>query len=188
MQQYFNGEFNIGDMKNRAVLGLDFTNINANQQFYSQNTFIDVVPTNVPGFDYSGFNGAAIDHYYDTASASDVQHYPIVSNTNIYSAFVSDVLSLTDNLEFIAALRLDHYDNHDKTSETSYNQTALSPKFGLVYQPVKNQVSLFVNYQNSFTNQGSYIAYVPGQCRQSGIQNLPNRRMPINGRRVLKPI
>jgi len=38
-----------------------------------------------------------------------------------------------------------------------YAQTAVSPKFGLVYQPVEDRVALFANYQNSFTNQnGSY--------------------------------
>jgi len=162
VQQYFNGEFNIGSLRNRAVFGLDYTNINSNQNFYSQYTFIDVVPTNVNGFDYSTFNNAAIQHFYDTASAATVQSYPLISKTNIYSAFVSDVLNLTDNLELIAALRLDHFQNHDIASSTKYDQTALSPKFGLVYQPVKNQVSLFANYQNSFTNQGSYIADVGG--------------------------
>ncbi|MES1250381.1 MAG: TonB-dependent receptor, partial [Chitinophaga rupis] len=159
-QQYFNGTFNLGSLRNRAVLGLDYTNIYSDQQFYSED-YIDIVPTNVSGFDYSTFNGAFIDHYYDTASDALVQHYPYSSNTNIYSAFASDVLNITGNLELIAALRLDHFNNHDKASATSYNQTTLSPKFGLVYQPVKNQVSLFANYQNSFTNQGSYIAYDP---------------------------
>ncbi|HVZ97181.1 MAG TPA: TonB-dependent receptor [Chitinophagaceae bacterium] len=160
-QQYFNSGFNIGNLKNRAVLGLDFTNINSNQNFYSQYTYIDVVPTNVNGFDYSTFNNAAIEHFYDTANAALVQTYPLVSKTSIYSAFISDVLNITDNLDVIAALRLDHFYNHDIAYSTSYNQTTLSPKFGLVYQPVKNQLSLFANYQNSFTNQGSYIAYDP---------------------------
>jgi iron complex outermembrane receptor protein len=58
----------------------------------------------------------------------------------------------------MAALRLDHFQSHDIAYSTSYKQTTLSPKFGFVYQPVKNQVSLFANYQNSFTNQGSYVA------------------------------
>lgn len=160
-QQYFNGVFNTGNLKNRVVLGLDFTNINSNQNFYSQYTYIDIVPTNVSGFDYSAFNNTAIEHFYDTASAELVQSYPLISKTNIYSAFISDVLNLTNNLDFIAALRLDHFQNRDIAFSTSYNQTTLSPKFGLVYQPVKNQVSLFANYQNSFYNQGSYIAFDP---------------------------
>jgi iron complex outermembrane receptor protein len=37
----------------------------------------------------------------------------------------------------------------------SYGQTAVSPKFGLVYQPVKDRVALFANYQNSFLNQNT---------------------------------
>lgn len=161
VQEYINGEFKIGSLRNRAVFGLDFTNIHSGQNFFSQYTYIDVVPTNVKGFDYSTFNNAAIEHFYDTANASLVQSYPIISKTNIYSAFISDVLNLTNNLDFIAALRVDHFYNHDIAYSSTYNQTTLSPKFGLVYQPVKNQVSLFANYQNSFYNQGSYIAYDP---------------------------
>ncbi len=160
VQQYFNGDFKIAGHRNRAVFGLDFTNINSNQNFYSED-YIDIVPTNVSGFDYSTFNNEMISHYYDTADASLIQSYPIISKTNIYSAFVSDVFNITDNLDVIAALRVDHFHNKDIAYSTSYNQTTLSPKFGLVYQPVKNQVSLFANYQNSFYNQGSYIAYDP---------------------------
>lgn len=158
-QQFFNGQFNIGSLKNRAVFGLDYTNISSDQQFYSQYSYIDVVPTNVSGFNYTTFNKAAIENYYDTANSAEIQYYPEVSTTNIYSAFASDVLNITDNLDFIAALRLDHFNNNNNVSSASYNQTTLSPKFGLVYQPVKDQVSLFANYQNSFTNQGTYIAY-----------------------------
>lgn len=160
VQQYFNGEFNIGSLKNRIVLGLDYTYINSDQNFYSED-YIDVVPTNVNGFDYSIFDNGMIEHYYDTANAGLISSYPIVSKTNIYSAFASDVLNITDNLNIIAALRLDHFQNKDAAYETSYDQTTLSPKFGIVYQPVKDQVALFANYQNSFTNKGSYIAYEP---------------------------
>lgn len=158
IQQYFNGDFKIGSLRNRAVFGLDFTNINSNQNFYSED-YIDIVPTNVRGYDYSTFNNELIEHFYDTASAALIQNYPIVSKTNIYSAFLSDVLNITNNLDVIAALRVDHFHNKDLAYATSYNQTTLSPKFGIVYQPVKNQVSVFANYQNSFYNQGSYIAY-----------------------------
>jgi iron complex outermembrane receptor protein len=162
VQQYFNGEFKLGSLRNRAVFGLDYTNVNSRQNFFSQPTYIDVVPTNFPGFDYSTFNNEMIQHFYDTANASLVQSYPIISKTNIYSVFVSDVLNIFSNLDFLAALRLDHFRNRDIAYSTSYNQTTLSPKFGLVYQAVKNQVSLFANYQNSFTNQGSYIANIGG--------------------------
>jgi iron complex outermembrane receptor protein len=58
----------------------------------------------------------------------------------------------------MASLRGDRYDNkgvtlNDKRSG-SYTQNALSPKLGIVYQPVKEKVSLFANYMNGFANQG----------------------------------
>lgn len=159
VQQYFNGDFKIGKFKNRAVFGLDYNNTDADQHFLSTYGYIDVVPTNVPGFDYSGFNGAAVQKFYDTANAAILQHYPVVSKTNIYSAFLSDVFNVTDRLELLAAVRLDHYNNKDIAYSTSYHQTTLSPKFGIVYQPIKDRISLFANYQNSFSNRGSYIAY-----------------------------
>ncbi|MFT3703056.1 MAG: TonB-dependent receptor [Agriterribacter sp.] len=180
VQQYFNGEFKLGSFRNRAVFGLDYTNINSRQNFFSQPTYIDVVPTNFPGFDYSTFNNEMIQHFYDTANAALVQSYPIISKTNIYSAFVSDVLNIAHNLNFLAAVRLDHFKNRDIAYATSYDQTTFSPKFGLVYQPVKNQVSLFANYQNSFTNQGSYIANVDGTLGP----NLQSQHMLTSGRRV----
>jgi iron complex outermembrane receptor protein len=56
------------------------------------------------------------------------------------------------------SLRLDRYENKPfKTNGIAaatgdYKQTALSPKFGLVYQVIKDQVALFGNYMNGFSN------------------------------------
>jgi iron complex outermembrane receptor protein len=54
----------------------------------------------------------------------------------------------------MVGLRLDHFDNEGDISsaEDDYNQTTLSPKFGLLYQPIKDRLSVFTNYQNGFTN------------------------------------
>jgi iron complex outermembrane receptor protein len=85
--------------------------------------------------------------------------YPAIYIRNTYSAYVSDVFNITDQLLASAALRVDRFvniGNYDPTTKTrygAYQQTAFSPKFGLVYQPVKDHVSLFANYQNSFRNQ-----------------------------------
>jgi iron complex outermembrane receptor protein len=45
------------------------------------------------------------------------------------------------------------YDPVAGTTSGAYNQTALSPKFGAIYQVVKDRVSLFGNYLNGFTNE-----------------------------------
>jgi iron complex outermembrane receptor protein len=58
----------------------------------------------------------------------------------------------------LASAHIDRFDNkgtRNITRDTTtgrYSQTAVSPKFGLVYQVVKDQVSLFGNYMNGFQN------------------------------------
>lgn len=49
----------------------------------------------------------------------------------------------------MASLRVDRFMN---AQNGTYNQTALSPKFGVVFQPILDKVSLFANYMNGFTN------------------------------------
>ncbi len=158
VQQLFNGDFQLGRLRNRVVLGLDFLRLDSDVNFLGGN--IDTAPLNVPGspYDYTSFNADLVNARY---AQSPPAHYLVTTKTNTYSAFVSDVLNLTDQLSVLAALRLDHFDNQGGilyTPTTAYKQTTLSPKFGLVYQPVKDQVALFANYQNSFTNLSSYLA------------------------------
>ena len=52
------------------------------------------------------------------------------------------------------SLRLDNFVQKELVDVPGYNQTALSPKLGLVYEVVKDQVSLFGNYMNGFQNSG----------------------------------
>jgi iron complex outermembrane recepter protein len=169
IQQNFNGDFRIGSLRNRLVLGLDYLRTDAKQNFFGSS--YDVVPLNVPNFDYSGFNGSAMAAKY-AAGAPDFT-YPIMGITNTYSAYASDVLNLTDQLSLLAALRVDHFSNKggkEGGDVAGYDQTALSPKFGMVFQPVKDRLSLFANYQNSFKNRGMYSAYdvtAPDSIRQT---------------------
>jgi len=158
VQQLFNGDFHLGSLRNRVVLGLDFLRVDADVNFLGGG--FDAVPVvNVPDYNYRTFNGTTLAAAY---AASPPPHYLVTTKSNTYSAFVSDVLNLTDNLSVLAALRLDHFDNKGGISyspNAAYSQTSLSPKFGLVYQPVKDRVALFANYQNSFQNptDGTYI-------------------------------
>jgi iron complex outermembrane receptor protein len=158
VQQNFNGDFQLGDLRNRIVIGLDFLRINSNQKFFGSS--LDIVPLNVPGYDYTRFSGARLDSIY--ASGAPGFTYPVVNKRNVYSGFVSNVLNITDQFSVLAALRVDHYDNKGGSEGgpvAAYQQTAFSPKFGLVYQPIKDKISLFANYQNSFNNRGVYNAY-----------------------------
>jgi iron complex outermembrane recepter protein len=173
VQQNFNGDFHIGSLRNRIVVGLDYF---THQAKASTATIYGYDQVLIYGKDprYSALTRASLDTAlartpYSRSSAAE----------NIYSAYVSDVLNLTDNLMVMASLRVDHFVNegvHDINQDTvtgKYNQTALSPKLGLVYEVVKNKVSLFGNYMNGFSNNspglqgnGNYSSFKPSQANQ----------------------
>ena len=162
VQQNFNADFKIGNMRNRTVVGFDFFRKSPTINFNGISQF-DVVPLNVPGFDYSQFNGTTVGQRY--VQQNMAPPYIVNVKTNIYGAYVSDVLNITDQLLALAALRYDYFDNKgglEYSPVEPYAQKGWSPKFGLVYQPIKDQVSIFANYQNSFTNKGAYRALVNG--------------------------
>jgi iron complex outermembrane receptor protein len=153
IQQNFNGDFNIGGLRNRIVIGLDYLRRNSDQHFLGGN--FDTVPLNSTSFNYGGFNAAALRARY---AATPPSPFPYIYTTNTYSAYVSDVLNITDRLLALAAIRVDRFKNGGSYYPPStdpvgaFNQTAFAPKFGLVYQPIKDIVSIFANYQNGFTN------------------------------------
>ena len=159
VQQLFNGDFQLGNLRNRVVLGLDFLHIR-NDQFFFGTTFARV-PFGA-AFDYGTFNGANMTQLYSTRQLTypNGYTYPVFNARNTYSAFLSDVLNLTDRFSVLAAVRIDRFNNKGTDGASDgFNQTAVSPKFGAVYQLVPEQLSVFANYQNSFTNRGTYYGF-----------------------------
>jgi iron complex outermembrane receptor protein len=167
IQQNFVGKFNIGTVKNRVVAGIDYYNYNANVVYHefrgtaggqTADDLFDVINSTGKIPNYLNFNKAKVDSAYANSPASS-NPYIISNKQYITSAYLSDVVNITDQLIINAALRIDHFDNagnYDPVSGTTsggFKQTALSPKFGVVYQVVKDRVSLFGNFQNGFTNQ-----------------------------------
>ena len=155
VQQLFNGDFQLGRMRNRVVLGLDYLRIDPKINFLGGN--FDTISLNANSTTLRAFNGPALAARY-TAQAPGTYIVNVKSNT--YSAFASDVLNLTEQLSVLAAVRLDHIDSKGGrfySPVEAYTQTLLSPKFGVVFQPVKDRVALFANYQNSFNNLGVYL-------------------------------
>ncbi|MCW3467659.1 TonB-dependent receptor [Chitinophaga nivalis] len=139
VQQNFNGDFKIGRMRNRLLAGLDYTQVTSTDTRATVNNY-DVVKVNQRPADIS------IDKYEQMLAA--MKRTPYDRNYQTYSAYISDVLSITDALLVMASARIDHYNSKGD----DYSQTAISPKFGVVYQVVKDKVSLFGNYTNGFTN------------------------------------
>jgi iron complex outermembrane receptor protein len=153
IQQNFIGDFKIGNLRNRFVGGLDFFAQNSNQLFYGLD--FDTIPKNGTIPAYGNFDK---DNLNKALQNNNPWTYPYRYKNNTYSAYVADVLNITDKLIASAAIRADHFHNLGNFDQATgkysgeYEQTSFSPKFGLVYQPVKDKISLFANYQNGFTN------------------------------------
>lgn len=169
-QQNFNGDFHIGNLRNRVVLGFDYLRVNNDQNFYDvngfekdNNGFAIPVPLHQPGFDYTNFNGAALQAQYN-AMAGKERPYLINGIQENYAVYISNVLNITNNLNVLMALRVDNFSNKPGITDLAnpqegpkLNQTFFSPKLGVVYELVKDKVSVFGNYQNSFKNLDYYV-------------------------------
>lgn len=147
IQQNFIGDFKIGNMRNRLVAGLDYYNsrlINGGSGWVANGTV-----SLVNGTDTGVLTQAGTDALLTGSFAGNTE-----ATQEIMSAYVSDVLNVTNRLSVMASLRLDYFDG--KTTQydgiETKGQVALSPKFGAVYQIVENKVSVFGNYMNGFKN------------------------------------
>ncbi|PWV53327.1 iron complex outermembrane receptor protein [Chitinophaga sp. S165] len=152
IQQNFIGDFKIGSLRNRVVAGLDYYSLRSTRN----DATVNLTPIDVrrPGAGYNNFTLEKITPLFNNATYSNF----VAGREETYSAYVSDVLNITEKLLVMASLRVDRYMNkgtyypaQDSTAG-NYNQTALSPKFGAVYQVVKDKVSIFGNYMNGFNN------------------------------------
>lgn len=192
LQQNFIGNFNIGSVKNKFVGGVDYLNrtvIGNNSGYGNQGfVFIGNDPTNFQTYapalhDYFGTPMAASftdDSGILTQAGADAG----LGNSSItytktrqqtVGAYLSDVAYLLPNVSVMASLRVDHFinDGDVTTDSDNYEQTTVSPKFGVVYQPILDKISLFANYMNGFSNVapvttpgGNTLSFDPEQANQ----------------------
>ncbi|MDQ6469196.1 TonB-dependent receptor [Flavobacterium sp. LHD-80] len=155
LQQNFVGNFKIGSLKNRLLVGLDYVYLGTNDTRWMINSYDAAA-----GNPLTPINGDAptINMEKYKKMLADLPEPWLVNNRDLRttSAYVSDVINFTDNLLAMASVRYDH--NEDRI--TKQNQNFFSPKMGVVYQIVKDKVSVFGNYMNGFTNTGA--GEVPG--------------------------
>lgn len=164
IQQNFIGDFTIGSLRNRMVAGIDYYNL----------TSID----NGSGYVYYGSvtpNGSRIEEGFPLTTAGvDAALAPATINnqktkSHVYSAYISDVINFTPALSAMASVRLDFFDQEGDLSNTEddFDQFAVSPKFGLMYQPILEKLSLFGNYQNGFSNVSPTLVGDPSAGAQT---------------------
>jgi iron complex outermembrane receptor protein len=164
LQQNFIGDFKIGNLRNRMVIGLDYYRYNgvSNWQNFNGELFtvpfegiFDVVKIKGDNPNYHDFEKNAVDKLLKNNLAS-ISNFG--NTTHIYSTYINDVFNISERLILNAGIRFDRfnakgaYDATENKLIGGYNQNAFSPKFGIVYQPVLDKISLFANYQSGFKN------------------------------------
>lgn len=175
IQQNFIGDFTVAGLRNRIVVGLDYFNrnvINNNSAYVGNGSiyigrnlaeFNDMLGITDPQqfVDDSGvLSRAGTDALLETSART-----ASTTKEEIYSAYFSDVINITPSLSVMASLRVDRFFNSGNIEDDSddFNQTAFSPKFGIVYQPILDKVAVFANYMNGFLNRA------PGEDRIGSI-------------------
>ena len=171
VQQNFNFDFNIGSVRNRTVAGFDYMRLNDNQYFMFTN--FDWVP--FTGTDYTNMNGQTLGALYDNLrNQPDFEKnntYVSAGKKDTYSGYISNVITPITGLNILTSVRYETNNyrggqvGQNKTAE--YKQGAWSPKFGLVYQILPEKLSVFGNYQNSFTVNGYYTSDKTGNVTLS---------------------
>ena len=174
IQQNFIGDFKLGSLRNRMVIGLDYFSATQIDNGTGYAFYGNVTPNGATNGDNPFTATVETDSYPLSTSGADavLASQPInnfKSEYEIYSLYASDVINLTNNFSAMFGLRLDRFVNEGDVTVTDddYNQTTFSPKVGLLFQPIQNKLSLFTNYQNGFTNVAPALVGDPNEGPQT---------------------
>ena len=108
----------------------------------------DAVPVPFTGMDYTDMNSTTLANAYANAAANGaLGEYAMVSDTDVYSGYIANVFTPISGLNIMAAIR---YENNDFKGGKlwindlpTYNQSAFSPKAGIVYEIIKDKFCSF---------------------------------------------
>jgi iron complex outermembrane receptor protein len=169
IQQNFYGDFKIGGLRNRLLVGLDFLSRTVTDKGSGWATVRYVTPQNPAALytyvnpddetaepvDYPAISNAQLTRQFLTGFLPAEDYSNTKTVNRIYGAYASDVINFTPKLSAMLSLRVDQFEAPDD----DFSQFALSHKFGLVYQPVLDKVSVFANYMNAFINVPPTVVY-----------------------------
>ncbi|MDF2188269.1 TonB-dependent receptor [Paraflavitalea sp. CAU 1676] len=158
IQQNFNGDFHIGKMRNRLLIGFDYYNRNIVDNGSGWAWARNVTPQGDVNYKdpFTGDEQAPV--YLTKEAIGNLLASTQPASSNIsnysYSAYVSDVVNIIPGVMAMVSLRADYFDSKGQrgTKDDDYDQFTVSPKFGLIYQPIQDKVSIFANYMNAFIN------------------------------------
>lgn len=157
VQINLNAEFNTGSVKHQLLVGSDAA----------------LIETRTNALTYSSASGAVITSYdkiniYDQNKFMAREDVPTINDNSKtvvpqkrFGVYAQDFVSLSDKIKIMAGLRWSYQKNIRSTITTfatgvetrgtteDRQDNAFSPKFALVYQPVKT-TSIYASYTNNF--------------------------------------
>ncbi|WBX77863.1 TonB-dependent receptor [Tenacibaculum ovolyticum] len=139
IQQNIKGQFKVGNVNNKLLVGID--NYQIKTPYRRTQLIYDSIGANTPKLDFNSKK-------YEALLAQNDAFRIGQRDQSSFGVYASNVTEVTQNLSIMASLRVDWFNN----KEDEYKQTVLSPKFGAVYQIVKDKVSVFANYMDGFKN------------------------------------
>lgn len=147
IQQNFIGDFELGTLKNKIVIGVDYFESQIKNS--SSGWVGDGIVSLQDGSDTGDLTKAGVDNLLVGSFEGNS-----TAKNEILSAYVSDVIEVLPSLSVMASVRVDRFSGQTAYYSTDEvkSQTSVSPKFGFVYQPVDDKVSIFGNYMNGFVN------------------------------------
>ena len=144
------GDVHTGSVKHGLLIGADYLRRETDYEKRGQFVFVDQINMyeEIPAI--------------PTTSLSDSRDWARISTSSDHftGLYVQDLVELSDQLSVVLGARLDYFQQGDNINLTAgstsegYDQTAISPRAGIVYQPLKDKVSVYGNYSTGFTNQG----------------------------------
>ncbi|WP_289045888.1 TonB-dependent receptor [uncultured Olleya sp.] len=151
LQQNFTGTFKIGDIENKLLVGADYLDSNT---IDNSSNWGYLHTINIDGDLVYGEPEINEDNL--SAALTGIGFLDSDIRQNILGFYVSDVVKVLPSLSVMASLRYDRFDYQgdrqtDADDDTEYTESTFSPKFGVVYQPIVDQLSIFANYQNGFS-------------------------------------
>ena len=181
---YTNVEGNVatGKVKHNLLFGIDLnhTDTKLSTRFDPSN------PANLAPLNIFAPN-------YDAVPSPEVEDINFFNNDDVSNnrlgIYLQDKIDLADNLILLAGLRYDTFDqtikNNLTNTEDSQDSDAITPRIGIVYQPIE-AISLYANYSESYNPKpflynrsadGSFLEPEEGEGYEVGIKAeiIPNR-------------
>ena len=150
LQQNFTGDFKIGTLQNKLLVGVDYletriidqsSNWGYAQTVTAQGDILNGLPISADSID---------------AALNGLGNINTDTNQSVLGAYASNIINITPKLSVMASLRYDRFKYEGDANNASddlqeYTKSTLSPKFGVVFKPILNEMSVFANYQNGFS-------------------------------------